>query len=106
MLWQLTVGKLLSLNGTQDGGLVLDDQHVACQPILTAITARSVSLVGTCRAAAAVAEKQTAKQTPHGDKLVNLMLPSDQKQAAIDSASKKLECSDRNACDVELLCVG
>eukprot|EP00891_Asterochloris_glomerata_P004981 jgi/Astpho2/4981/fgenesh1_pm.00070_%23_7_t len=34
------------------------------------------------------------------------MLPSDQKQAAIDSASKKLECSDRNACDVELLCVG
>ena len=53
-----------------------------------------------------MAEKQMAKQTPHGDKLVDLMLPSDQKQAAIDSASKKLECSDRNACDVELLCVG
>jgi sulfate adenylyltransferase len=45
-------------------------------------------------------------QTPHGDKLVSLMVPEAQRQAVIDSCSKTLECSDRNACDVELLCVG
>jgi hypothetical protein len=32
--------------------------------------------------------------------------PADQKQAAIDSCTKTIELSDRNACDVELLCVG
>jgi sulfate adenylyltransferase len=45
-------------------------------------------------------------QTPHGGKLVNLMVPEAQRQAVIDSCTKTLECSDRNACDVELLCVG
>lgn len=29
-----------------------------------------------------------------------------QHQAAIDSCNKTIELSDRNACDVELLCVG
>lgn len=29
-----------------------------------------------------------------------------QRQAAIDSCNKTIELSDRNACDVELLCVG
>jgi sulfate adenylyltransferase len=59
-------------------------------------------------AVAATAEKTDKKlQTPHGDgKLVNLMLSEDKKQAAIDSCNKQLECTDRNACDVELLCVG
>ena len=56
-----------------------------------------------CRAAAATEE---ALQTPHGDKLINLMLPEDKKQSAIDSCTETLECSDRNACDVELLIVG
>jgi sulfate adenylyltransferase len=45
-------------------------------------------------------------QTPHGGKLVNLMVPEAQRQAVIDSCTKTLECSDRNACDVELLVVG
>jgi hypothetical protein len=31
---------------------------------------------------------------------------TDKKQAAIDSCTKTIELSDRNACDVELLCVG
>lgn len=44
---------------------------------------------------------------PHGHhELVDLMLPADKRQAAIDSCTKTLELSDRNACDVELLCVG
>ena len=45
-------------------------------------------------------------QTPHGGKLVNLMVPEAQRQAVIDSCTKTLACSDRNACDVELLVVG
>lgn len=56
-----------------------------------------------CRSVAAAA---TALQTPHGDKLQNLLLSDDKKQAAIDSCTKTMECSDRNACDVELLMVG
>ena len=32
--------------------------------------------------------------------------PAGQRQAAIDSCTKTIELSDRNACDVELLCVG
>lgn len=43
---------------------------------------------------------------PHGGKLINLMLSEDKKQAAIDSCTKSIELSDRNACDVELLIVG
>ena len=43
---------------------------------------------------------------PYGGTLVDLMA-SDAEQAAVKaSATKTLECSDRNACDVELLVVG
>lgn len=52
------------------------------------------------------AATETALQTPHGNKLIDLMLPEDKKQSAIDSCTETLECSDRNACDVELLIVG
>jgi sulfate adenylyltransferase len=45
-------------------------------------------------------------QAPHGGSLVNLMVPEAQRQAVIDSCTKTIECSDRNACDVELLSVG
>ena len=51
-----------------------------------------------------MAEKKL--QMPHGGKLVNLLLPEDQHQAAIDACIKTIELSDRNACDVELLTVG
>ena len=43
---------------------------------------------------------------PHGGSLVNLMVPAAEQQAVKASASRMLECSDRQACDVELLVVG
>jgi PUA-like domain len=45
-------------------------------------------------------------QTPHGGKLVDLMAPADQHAQLKASASRTVELSDRNACDVELLIVG
>ncbi len=45
-------------------------------------------------------------QTPHGGKLVDLMAPAEQHADLKASASKTLQLSDRNACDVELLVVG
>jgi sulfate adenylyltransferase len=43
---------------------------------------------------------------PHGGSLVSLMVPAAEQQAVKASASRMLECSDRQACDVELLVVG
>ena len=43
---------------------------------------------------------------PHGGTLVDLRLPADQWDAAIAGVDHRIECSDRNACDVELLMVG
>lgn len=45
-------------------------------------------------------------QTPHGGKLVDLMASAEQHAELKSSASKTLQLSDRNACDVELLVVG
>ncbi|CAG9465909.1 unnamed protein product [Pedinophyceae sp. YPF-701] len=53
----------------------------------------------------AMAETADGLQTPHGGKLVDLMHQGD--AAALKAECKHtIECSDRNACDVELLCVG
>ena len=43
---------------------------------------------------------------PHGGPLVDLMVPAVEREAVKASATKVVECSDRNACDVELLVVG
>ena len=43
---------------------------------------------------------------PHGGKLVDLMLAESQREEAVATCTKEMELSDRNACDVELLCVG
>jgi sulfate adenylyltransferase len=43
---------------------------------------------------------------PHGGALVDLMLPLEQRDALRHGVDRRLECSDRNACDVELLVVG
>ena len=43
---------------------------------------------------------------PHGGVLVDLRLPDGQWQAAKAGVDHVIECSDRNACDVELLMVG
>lgn len=56
--------------------------------------------------AAAVVEAEQKLQTPHGNKLVDLMLPESEQEAAKAACTKSMELSDRNACDVELLCVG
>lgn len=43
---------------------------------------------------------------PHGGSLINLLAPKEQHAELIASATHKQECSERNACDVELLTVG
>ncbi|AAP99302.1 MULTISPECIES: sulfate adenylyltransferase [Prochlorococcus] len=43
---------------------------------------------------------------PYGGTLQNLMVPSNSQEAIKQSASKKIDCSDRNACDIELLLIG
>jgi len=53
-----------------------------------------------------VAATEQKLQVPHGGKLVNLMLADSAKEQAVASCTRELELSDRNACDVELLCVG
>lgn len=51
-----------------------------------------------------MAERQL--QQPHGGTLVNLMVSADQQEAVKATATKTIQLSDRNACDVELLTVG
>lgn len=53
-----------------------------------------------------MAATEQKQQVPHGGKLVDLMLADSAKEQAVASCTKELELSDRNACDVELLCVG
>ena len=43
---------------------------------------------------------------PHGGTLVDLMVEADQREAVGGAIDRVVECSDRNACDVELLVVG
>lgn len=44
--------------------------------------------------------------SPHGGSLVDLMVPQEEREEIRASANRRVECSDRNACDVELLMVG
>ena len=43
---------------------------------------------------------------PHGGPLVNLAVPAAERESLLAGVSRRIECSDRNACDVELLVVG
>ncbi len=57
------------------------------------------------------ASKLTSDQNPGvispcGGTLVDLMVPTDQKTTIKSTSNKSIECSDRNACDVELLVIG
>ena len=64
-------------------------------------------MYGGVYARSAVASVEERKlQVPHGGKLVNLMVSGSEKEQAAAGCTKQLELSDRNACDVELLCVG
>jgi len=56
--------------------------------------------------ASSTAAQNSGVIAPYGGTLVNLMVPEADRAAVKASATTNLECSDRNACDVELLCVG
>ena len=43
---------------------------------------------------------------PHGGSLVDLMVPAEEREAVRTGVDRVVVCSDRNACDVELLVVG
>ncbi len=43
---------------------------------------------------------------PYGGKLVDLMVSNEEKEELKKSSFKLLDCSDRNACDIELLIIG
>jgi len=57
-------------------------------------------------ARASASAQRSGVIAPYGGTLVDLMVPSAEQAALKASATKTLECSDRNACDVELLVVG
>merc|ERR1719420_180771 len=44
-----------------------------------------------------------AKQTPHGGKLINLMVDDAKKDEVIKSADKTIDINERQSCDVQLL---
>ena len=57
-------------------------------------------------ASAPASAQRSGVIAPYGGSLVDLMVSQDEREAVKATASKSLECSDRNACDVELLVVG
>ena len=57
-------------------------------------------------ASASASAQRSGVIAPYGGTLVDLMVASAEQAALKASATKTLECSDRNACDVELLVVG
>ena len=63
-------------------------------------------LMGSMSVASSGVPTRTALIPPHGGSLVNLMLGPEEQGAARAAVNRRLECSDRNACDVELLVVG
>ena len=57
-------------------------------------------------ASASAPAQRSGVIAPYGGTLVNLMVADSERAAVKGNATKTIECSDRNACDVELLCVG
>ncbi len=57
-------------------------------------------------ASASVPAQRSGVIAPYGGTLVDLMVAEADRAAVKATATKTIECSDRNACDVELLCVG
>ncbi len=57
-------------------------------------------------ASASAPAQRSGVIAPYGGTLVDLMVAEADRAAVKASATKTIECSDRNACDVELLCVG
>ena len=57
-------------------------------------------------ASASAPAQRSGVIAPYGGTLVDLMVPESERATVKGTATKTIECSDRNACDVELLCVG
>ena len=57
-------------------------------------------------ASASASAQRSGVIAPYGGTLVDLMVAEADRAAVKATATKTIECSDRNACDVELLCVG
>ena len=57
-------------------------------------------------ASASAPTQRSGVIAPYGGTLVDLMVAEKDRAAVKATATKTIECSDRNACDVELLCVG
>ena len=57
-------------------------------------------------ASASAPAQRSGVIAPYGGTLVDLMVAEADRAAVKANATKTIECSDRNACDVELLCVG
>ena len=57
-------------------------------------------------ASASAPAQRSGVIAPYGGTLVDLMVADAERVAVKGNATKTIECSDRNACDVELLCVG
>ena len=57
-------------------------------------------------ASASAPAQRSGVIAPYGGTLVDLMVAEADLAAVKATATKTIECSDRNACDVELLCVG
>ncbi len=57
-------------------------------------------------ASASAPAQRSGVIAPYGGTLVDLMVAEADRAAVKARATKTIECSDRNACDVELLCVG
>ena len=57
-------------------------------------------------ASASAPAQRSGVIAPYGGTLVDLMVAAADRAAVKATATKTIECSDRNACDVELLCVG
>ena len=54
----------------------------------------------------AQATAEGLKQVPHGGKLVDLMAPASDVESIVASADVTIELTDRQSCDVQLLCNG
>ena len=57
-------------------------------------------------ASASAPAQRSGVIAPYGGTLVDLMVAEADRAAVKATGTKTIECSDRNACDVELLCVG
>jgi sulfate adenylyltransferase len=65
-----------------------------------------MSVADSAATAATPSSGSTGVIAPHGGVLVNLMVATGERESAQVGVSRRVECSDRNACDVELLVVG